>query len=461
MPTLLENERHPICLIINFAAGEVEEAKLGDDTILWKDMLAEGVVARTPNMKEKVPFKVVPTGRSSARKDNIVVSMSDLMEAFEARAFQDVTIPDGHPKPDRVLKDGRVIKGDSALNNTGYVRGLRVVKKRIKQADGSTGPEVHVLQAGMGFTEPDAAGKVKRGTVPNVSAGIFFDHVRQADQRYFRAALNHCALTKYPWMQNLEPFERAYFTDEEAGDTEFEFNELVLADETGNSGGGAKVIWNDFAGSAHVRDAISQSLNPIVDSDSGPLGVPERPRAYYYVQDVTHNSPNLAQVEESYKGKTSRWVVPYDQDDDGNVTVSPQTHWQEGTMAMIAASDTPATVASFEENSYEALTSRLNVALADMFGDKHKLVIDKVSTDERAEIRNSDTGAVHHARFYRVGPHTFFSDTAEWTTVKLASPKAPTPKVYQGNVVKLDTTTPEGRVGAARQRRALLLSTSK
>ena len=56
--------------------------------------------------------------------------------------------------------------------------------------------------------------------------------------------------------------------------------------------------------------------------------VPERPRAFYYVEDVTHNEPNLAQVEESYRGKSTRWVVPYSQDDEGHVTVSPQTHWQ-------------------------------------------------------------------------------------------------------------------------------------
>jgi hypothetical protein len=454
--TLDTSERHPICLVLNFAHGESEEGTLDDKPVLWKDLMAEGMVARTPGLKEKIPFRVIPTGRSSSRDGNITVSMSDLQEAFEAKAFQDVTIPDGHPKPDRILPDGRVVKGDSALNNTGYVRGLRVVKKRVKKPDGN-GPEIHVLQAALGFTEPDVAAKVKRGTVPNVSAGVFFDFVRKHDDRYFRAALNHAALTKQPWMQDLEPFERAYFS---ADDNEYEFQQVLLADDKPDDENDAKVIWKEQFGANTVRNQISNFLNPPVQEEGAP-GVPERPRAFYYVEDVTHNEPNLAQVEENYRGKSTRWVVPYTQDNDGGVTVSPQAHWVEGTMAMIAASDEDESFAGFEHNTIDHLKDRLVVALDDMFGDSHKLIIDKVSTDGRALLRNSDTGAEHVARFREVGNHAYFADTAEWTTVKLPQSKsAPTPAAAPANVVTLDTSTPEGRVAAARQRRAALLATS-
>jgi hypothetical protein len=462
--TLDTSERHPICLILNFAHGESEDGMLDDKPVLWKDLMAEGMVARTPGLKEKIPFKVVPTGRSSSRDGNITVSMSDLIEAFDAKAFQDVTIPDGHPKPDRVLPDGKIIKGDSALNNTGYVRGLRVVKKRVKRPDGN-GPEIHVLQAGLGFTEPDVAAKVKRGSVPNISAGVFFDFVRKHDDRYFRAALNHAALTKQPWMQDLEPFQRAYFS---ADENEYEFQQVLLADDNPDDTKDAKVIWKEEVSSGFIREALSKALNPEPTLGSDVIGVPERPRAFYYVSDVTHNEPNLAQVEESYRGKTTRWVVPYSQGDDGVVSPSPQTHWQEGTMAMIAASDDDETVASFEQNTLDRVRDRLAVALDDMFGDGHKLVVGTVSTDGRALVRNTDTGAEHIARFREVGRHAYMADTAEWTTVKLPVSKTPAPASASGtmfdvtanNVVTLDTTTPEGRVAAARQRRAQLLSTS-
>lgn len=456
MPTLDTSDRHPLCLILNFAHGDVEEGKLGDDDVLWKDILAEGVVARTPGLKEKIPFKVVTTGRSSSRDGNITVSMSDLQEAFDAKAFQDVTLPDGHPKPDRVLPDGKVIKGDSALNNNGYVRGLRVVKKKIKGGP-KDGKEVHVLQAGLGFTEPDAAAKAKRGSIPNVSAGVYFDFVRKADDRYFRAALNHVALTKQPWMQDLEPFQRAYFAD---GEDEYAFQQIMLDEDKSDDEKNAKVIWQDHVASNFVRESLSKALNPEPSPEEQALGVPERPRAFYYVSDVTHNEPNLAQVEESYRGKTTRWVVPYSQDEDGTVAVSPQTHWQEGQMAMIAASDDEETVASFEHNTLDHVRDRLVVALDDMFGDKHALVPGTVSIDGRVLVRNTDTGAEHLARFREVAGHAYLADTATWTTVKLPVSKANTPAAQPSNVVTLDASTPEGRVAAARQARRALLATS-
>ena len=456
--TLDTSERHPICLILNFAHGESEDGTLDDKPVLWKDVMAEGMIARTPGLKEKVPFKVIHAGRSSSRDGNITVSMSDLVEAYDAKAFQDVTIPDGHPKPDRVLPDGRVIKGDSALNNTGYVRGLRVVKKRVKKPDGN-GPEIHVLQAALGFTEPDVAAKVKRGTVPNVSGGVFFDFVRKHDDRYFRAALNHVALTKQPWMQDLEPFQRAYFS---ADDNEYEFQQVLLDDDTSDDKD-AKVIWKEEVSSGFIREALSKALNPDPNPGSDVIGVPERPRAFYYVSDVTHNEPNLAQVEESYKGKVERWVVPYSQNDDGTVTPSPETHWQKGTMAMIAASDEDDTVASFESNTLDSVRDRITVALDDMFGDKHTLVVGTVSTDGRALVRNTSTGAEHIARFREVGRHVYMTDTSSWTTVKLpvsSSNNGDKPDAAPSNVVNLNMSTPEGRVAAARQRRAALLSTS-
>lgn len=452
------SDRQPLCLIINFSSSEFEDGKVDDKPVIWKDLLAEGTIARTPGMKGKVPFTVIRSGKSSSRNGNIVVSMSDLMEAFDAKAFQDVTIPDGHPKPDRVLPDGKVIKGDSALNNTGYVRALRTVKKTIKGGP-QDGKEVHVLQAGLGFTEPDVAGRVRRGSVPNVSAGVYFDYVRKADDRYFRAALNHAALTKGPWMQNLESFDRAYFSDGEGDEAqEYNLQEIVLEDEK-SSDNDAKVIWNDSFAANSVRNQISAFLNP-PETDSA-LGVPERPKAYYYVEDVTHNEPNLARVEESYRGKTANFVVPYTVDDEGKVTVSPQSHWQEGRQAMIAASDDD-NLEHFQSRTIEAQRERLKLALDAMFGDDHKLLIGQMSTDGRALILNSATGAEHLARFREVNGHAYFADTADWSPVKLPISKSSknTTETGKGHVdeVTFDTTTAEGRMAAARHRRAAMLA---
>src|SRR5437868_5711725 len=122
---------------------------------------------------------VIAEGESS-REQNII-AMSDLIESHKDGAFKYVTIPTSH-------KDG-------VLDNTGYVpqpTGLRVVEK-----DGA-----QVMQAALGFTEPDVKGKVQRGTIPDVSAGIFFNWLNKHKKKLYRAAMKHVALTPTPFMGN-------------------------------------------------------------------------------------------------------------------------------------------------------------------------------------------------------------------------------------------------------------------
>src|SRR5436190_19524424 len=111
-------ETEPLHAIeLHFAATEEgTEDKLGDNNVIWKDILREGKFAITPGLGRRLPFEVVAQGKSVP--EDRVISMSELIEAYDDRAFEDVTIPDGHPDP----KKGT----DSALNNTGHVSGLRL-----------------------------------------------------------------------------------------------------------------------------------------------------------------------------------------------------------------------------------------------------------------------------------------------------------------------------------------------
>jgi hypothetical protein len=448
-----EGTLHPLAIVLNFASSApVEEVKDGDTTHLWKDILREGVIAITPGQKTKVPFSVVPSGRSSSTRR--IVSLEDIIKSFDAKAFDDVTIPDGHPKPDRVdPQTQKLVRGDSALNNTGYIRNLRIVQKDVDLGEGNILKDCHVMQADMGFTEPDVAQRVKRGSVPNVSSGIFFDWVRKADDRYFPCALNHVALTKHPWMSGLEGFPRVFFGDDTFHQEGVEF-EVVNFDEPSNADDNdAKVIWIEGASSQHIRRSLEQVLNPPEEQHDDPTR-PYQPRAYYYVVDVTHNDPNLAQVEESYKGKTTNYVVPYSVDDNGAVTAAPSARWIEGKTAMIAASDEHGDpMASFASLSHGKLVDKLSIALSDLLGEgpAKDLVVEETSLDSRALLRNKANGAVFLAQFYQpVTGHVFFAESSTWETIKAPAPKPAEPTTV---VPMYDLSTPEGRVRAARQRR--------
>jgi hypothetical protein len=414
-----------------FFSSEEEgiDDKSGDKKIIWKDILREGTFPVTPGRKRKVPFSVVPTGKSSATSDGITISMSELMQSFDAKAFESVTIPLRHPKP-----------GDDqdVLNNTGYVEALRVVKKGDK----------HYLQGGMGFTEPDVAGKVRRGTIPNVSSGVFFNFTRKSDDKTFPVALNHVCLTKHPIVDDLEPFQRVYASDEAIEDGDQIVAVDLQDDDNGDdSNEKAEVVWNEQASINWVRQEIRSQLSP----DQPEIeGVPSMPRPYYEVLDVSREDTAL--VEEWFKGDRKRWVIPYSVGDN-KVTISPATRWVEVREAMIAASD------SFDDKSFSALAVRLEDELRSMLGKVgENYSIDQITTDGRVSVKNGDDESVFMASYVDIGDRVLLSATSEWAQLQ-----APQPKVKQSAAVNVALSlmfddSPEGRVAAARQRRRQMMS---
>lgn len=428
----------PFALELVFSSTEEgTEDKLDGVDVIWKDILPEGKIAMSPGMAKVVPFEVVPEGESSIGSDRITVSMSDLIESYDDQAFKDVTIPDGHPK-----------KNDSALNNTGYVRGLRVVKKGAKS----------IMQAALGFTEPDAAGKVRRGTVPNVSAGIFLNFVRKHDRKKFRAALNHVALTKTPWM-NVEPFKKVFASDDVEGH-DFELYQGEFADDAEeDKAATGEIIWNEQDGVNWLREALQAALTPDPPPDDGR---PYVPRPSYYVQDISQ-SKGVALVEEWFKGDRSRWVIPYTQDGD-KVTPAPATRWAEGKDALIAASDEDnANKINFDDVSSESVIGKLGKALSDL-KDSEGLVVSSVALDRRCRITNEKTGSAFEADFALVDGEAILSHPSDWERVKApektdaARPASVTkPVTTETAEVKFSDDPIMNRVLAARQRRRLLM----
>lgn len=443
------NENGPLQVIeLNFSStGEGEAGKLGDVDVIWKDIMAEGKYPMLPGQGgRKIPFEVTATGESSLVDRRI--SMTDLIQSFDDQAFPSgVTIPDGHPKMDA---DGNIV--DSALNNTGYVNGLRVVKKG----------DTHTLQAALGFTEPDAAGKVKRGTVPNVSAGVLFNWLRKDNLKKFRAALNHVALTKMPWM-NVQPFQKVFASDDAFNANDMEIGIFSFADDTTTDNGGdtsAEVIWNEKEGANWVREALGRSLAP--EPVQLEQGMPYTPQPDYYVEDVD-TAQKLSLVTEWYKGDKTRWVIPYTRDGD-EVKPVPSTRWVQGQEALIAASDKPGDTINFEDITPEKITDKLGVKLSDMVGGDD-FAIESVSLDNRCRIRNKKSGQGFEASFRNLTDGAvMLDDAADWVRTDKVDPQAGGPQpapVDSSNVVQFyDDSTMEGRLSAARQLRRQKLAGS-
>jgi hypothetical protein len=424
------NEVTPNVIEVVLGSTDNVEGTVGDKKVIWKDILSEGTIkiAPIPGNTRRLPFKVIAEGKSDP--DNLIVSMSDILQAYRDKAIKYVKLPVGHPR-----------KGDGILTNSGFAEDVRIIKKN----------GTHVLQGALGFTEPDIGGKVKRGTIPDVSSGLLLNYTRKADGRTFPVALHHIALTGDPIDQNLDEFKRVYADDEEIT---LEKDEIIVgtanfADEDDDSSeNNIEVIWNENEGLAFYLQSLTESLNQKQEASDEMSAMPVA-RAYYDVIDIAR-SKNLALVNEFYNGTQKRWVIPFDEKD-GVITPGPQLRWTEGKEALIAAGDEP-----FGKYSFNKVKSGIAIALETSFGEKGKeYKVQEASLNNQALI-SDPAGNIFLADFTITHEgEVFLSDTSSWE--KKAD--APEPKKKDTVIALFDESTPRGRVDAARSRRRKLWNT--
>jgi hypothetical protein len=435
-------DEKPLLIYLHFSdssPSDEGELLLSDGkkaSVIWKDVLVEGEYPLTPGANGPIKRKltVIPEGESSREKN--IVAMSDLIDAHEDGAFKYVTIPTNHR--------------DGALDNTGYVprpKGIRVVEKKIE------GQDKKVMQAALGFTEPDVKGKVQRGTIPDCSAGIFFDWLNKHKNKRYRSAMKHVSLTPTPFMGNLDPFPAIFASDPDIeGDVQVQH--FMFDDGTGEgstedtSSTKGDIVWNENASFEYVRNAINTQLNPKPPEVEADL--PIQPRPSYYARDISREDTAL--VEEFFKGEQKKWIIPFTHNkDDGAVEIAPATRWVEAKEAMIAASD------DFDSSAVEAVKGKLILKLSETFGaEAEKFGVSDLSLDHRVRIANKETGAEYVAGFTLLSDDSVIIEpTAYWERTK-----APEQIVKSAdNTVKLsdeptfDLSTPRGRVEAARQHR--------
>jgi hypothetical protein len=425
--------------------SEESEIQLSDGRkvpVIWKDILVAGEYPMSPgpNGAEDRTLKVVVDGESNLAENQI--SMADLIDAHEDKAFKYVTVPTKHR--------------DDLLDNTGYVprpAGLRKIER-----DGNT-----VLQAALGFTEPDIKGKVQRGTIPDVSAGIFRNFLNKHTKKRYRAALKHVALTPTPFMGNLNPFPAIFASDDELNpDTKIEVYEFADGDPSSigtpvvDSSKTAEIVWNEKDGASYLSQQLNEALQP-ARSEQVDDGRPFTPQPSYYVQDISPTKSH-ALVEEFFKGNSTRFVVPFTIDDD-SVTPAPATRWVEVRSAMIAASD--------DFISAEVIAEKLTTYLSENFGADNFRVAD-VSLNHRARIENTVEAAAW------IAPFTLFSDgevalapSHRWEATTAPEPKEEAEQPVASPLVTVQMMSGVGatsaddfsdRLKAARQRRRNLVA---
>jgi hypothetical protein len=403
-----------------------EEITLADGKtakVLWKDVLVEGEYPMSPSKDgaTSTPMTVITDGESDVVTKTI--SMSDLEFAHREAAHKYVTIPTTHR--------------DQVLDNTGYVPqpdGLRRVTKRGKT----------VLQAALGFTEPDVKGKVQRGTIPDVSAGIFFNFMNKARKQRYRSSMKHVALTPTPFMGNLDPFPAVFASDDDIpDDVTVEIYNLAEGEPASGSEGGSKdsaeIVWNEKLAASWVSKRVNEQLNPQPSPEEMAADLPRSPQPSYYVQDIS--TDDTALVEEYFKGKSTRFVVPFKREDD-DIVVAPSTRWVEVREAMIAASDT-----DFEDTS--SVLEKLSLELGEMLGKTDAVYrVDALSLDGRAHIVCRAKGREWITRFFALSDGSYWLTPAEqWEEL------SPTPRPKE-------VITPAGasdRLAAARHHRRHLV----
>lgn len=320
-PSVMESEYSDSSVLsyLHFASEAVEE-----DGLVWKDILRTGHWSHTPlgGRVVKKPLEIRRDGESDPA--NGVLSLYELYSNFNDKAIPYVTVP---------LSDDKDDHKNIARLNTGFVR-----KLKIEDRDG-----ISVLRAGIDFTEPDVKGKVLRGTIPDVSAGVPYFVTRRSDNRLFNTVLDHVCLTRKPFVDKLVPFGIAAADGDELPVEAYEQGEAesepVVPEETtpppsSETGKDDATEENSDVAltfrqyEAAIRKALADQL---------------RLSAEYQVEDV---GTDMAIISHSTSG--AKWEVPFRMTDnrEAPLVLSGVDNWKSIEVEQEAQPETPKPLAA-------------------------------------------------------------------------------------------------------------------
>lgn len=269
------------------ASDAVEE-----DGLIWKDIMRTGAWKGTPTKDGVVKraLNIVRDGISSPAEG--VISLSEILDNFDAGAVQYVTVP---------LSDDLEDHKNIARLNTGYVKKLKLLDR-----DGMS-----VLRAGFDFTEPDVKEKVLRGTIPDVSAGIPFGVTRRSDNKTFGAVLDHVCLTRKPFMSDLGPFGIAAADGEDLPVEAFEQEEVeAVSSPVPNQ------LPPTTSEEENEPEVVSLSNRQLENAIANALQNQLRLSSEYFIADVNGDTAIV-----SHRTSRSSWEVPFNRTADAESPV--------------------------------------------------------------------------------------------------------------------------------------------
>lgn len=337
-----------ISLYFADGATKVDEQKDDEVQLTWKVVLRTGTWKLRPGpggTKVRKPLRVY---RDKAPKGHI--SMSELVKNFDAGAIEFVTVP--------------ILHSDGTLENTGYVRKLAI--QDVSGEDGSKEKQA-LLWAGFEFTEPDVAGKVERGTIPAVSAGVMFDYEATEGGEKYSQVLAHVMLTNKPWIGKTGKFTTkppegvmaSEISGEEIIVEELQFDtnpptsrfrlDLEAYDD-GESDPAKKdpapsgsVVWKPEEGYQFARGRVQKALEDWRRSllSQRQLGVTYEDFPYYHVEDVARfdAQSGKALICSGYGNEKEAWVASFKFDTEGYAEIEPFMNWTTARQEWVAASE--------------------------------------------------------------------------------------------------------------------------
>lgn len=180
-------------LFLSTKSTNIEPIK-GSDGLMWEPIIRSGQWAVRPGTTGKtkrIPLKVVAGHSKNQRRE---IGLADIVAAHEDEAVQHVTVPLSH--------------ANSTAENQGFVDKLKIVDGTVKDQKTKQMVDCKVLMGGYRITEPEAKGKLERGTWANRSAGILYDYVNTETGKSYPVVLEHVAITNKPWITGMASFGR-------------------------------------------------------------------------------------------------------------------------------------------------------------------------------------------------------------------------------------------------------------